>query len=90
MHMTGKHIKISATTAAGENVVWDNDYDFMDQRFGTFPELQLQAGDKINVTCTYTVGGTPLGDSSTDEMCFGISYVHPAIATAFGTPFCTN
>ena len=34
--------------------------------------------------------GKKFGESTTDEMCFAISYVVPAIATTLGTPFCVN
>jgi hypothetical protein len=96
MHEIGKHIKI----VAGGVTVWDDDYNFEDQRFGFHPswpanmaEVPLKAGDKINVTCTYgpTPDGKPrgFGDSSHQEMCFGISYVHPAIQhKPAGSAFC--
>jgi len=92
MHQTGSHIKI---TAAG-TTVWDQDYQFIDQRFGIFPgwagpeSVQLHQGDKITVECTYDASGMgkKFGDSSTDEMCFAISYVTPPITTSLGTPFC--
>ena len=95
MHQVGKHIKV----VAGGVTVWDDDYTFTDQRFGSYPdwpagvpEVALKKGDKIQVTCTYgpTPDGKPVsfGDSSTKEMCFGISYVHPAITTTVGTAFC--
>lgn len=96
MHTTGKHIKISAGRTGSETVVWDDDYTFEEQRFGAFPDwkgpkaVALKKGDKISVTCTYDPSGygKKFGDSTTDEMCFAISYVTPAINTFGGSPFC--
>jgi len=92
MHTTGQHMKITA----GKTVVWDQDYNFTEQKFGQFPDwngpekVALKKGEKISVTCTYTQEGVgkKFGDSTTDEMCFAISYVTPAITTFMGTPFC--
>jgi len=92
MHQTGSHIKI----AAAGTTVWDHDYTFTDQKFGVFPgwdgpsAVALHAGDKITVECTYDPSGMGkrFGDSTTDEMCFAISYVTPPISTTAGTPFC--
>ena len=54
--------------------------------------MPLHKGDKIMNTCTYSAAGQgkKFGDSSTDEMCFAISYVVPAIATTLDTTFCVN
>ena len=96
MHTTGKHIKIAAGKTGTETVVWDDDYSFNEQRFGIYPDwkgpakVALKKGDKIGVTCTYdsTGIGKKFGDSTTDEMCFAISYVTPEIKTFQGTAFC--
>lgn len=96
MHTTGKHIKISAGRAGSDTVVWDDDYSFEEQRFGSYPDwkgpqaVALKKGDKISVTCTYDSSGIgkKFGDSTTDEMCFAISYVTPAINTLGGSAFC--
>jgi Copper type II ascorbate-dependent monooxygenase, C-terminal domain len=83
MHQTGSHMKVWVETAAGQQVVWDEDYDFNDQRFGMFPAVDLVAGDKIKMTCSYSAAGAgkSFGDSTTAEMCFAISYVYPPIAS---------
>lgn len=96
MHTTGKHIKISAGRTGSETVVWDDDYNFEEQRFGAFPDwkgpkaVALKKGERISVTCTYDQAGfgKKFGDSTTDEMCFAISYVTPAINTLGGSAFC--
>jgi len=92
MHKHGRHIKIWAQPAGGtEQVVWDRDYDFQDQTFGSFAPMQLRAGDFIHVACTYDSGGAnlELGDRTDQEMCFAISYVVPAVATLMSSPFCS-
>ena len=97
MHTTGTHMKV--WTQGSSNVtVWDSDYSFNEQKFGEYPNwlgqqlVPLKKGDKIMNTCTYSQAGVgkKFGDSTTDEMCFAISYVVPAITTTLGTPFCVN
>jgi hypothetical protein len=98
MHQTGAHMKIWTEAGATQTVVWDEDYSFNEQKFGQFPnwmgpqEIALNQGDKIKLTCTYDAKGAGIkfGDKSTDEMCFAISYVYPAISTTAGSPFCIN
>jgi hypothetical protein len=99
MHTTGKHMKVwTESTSGGSTTVWDNDYLFNEQKFGEYPnwmgpaKIDLNQGDKIKVTCTYGANGIgkQFGESTNDEMCFAISYVYPAIATTFNTPFCIN
>lgn len=89
MHQKGRHIKIWAETGGGQQVVWDKDYDFNDQSFGSFTPIQLTAGDTIHVACEWdpSAANVALGDSSDQEMCFAISYVYPPVATQ--GPFCT-
>ena len=84
MHQTGAHMKVWVTGSVGTRTVWDEDYDFNDQRFGQFAPIELAAGDKIHMTCTYSPAGAgkTFGDSSLSEMCFAISYVSPPIASA--------
>jgi hypothetical protein len=99
MHQTGKHIKIIAETGGGVVTIWDRDYDFQDQKFGFAPnwdanqtEVSLKMNDKLRITCTYTQDGVgkQMGDSSDQEMCFGISYVYPPIANTLGSGFCVQ
>lgn len=93
MHTTGTHIKITA----GSTVVWDQDYDFTDQKIGFAPNWQapqpivdIAKGDSIGVDCTYGAAGAGkrFGESTTDEMCFGISFIYPAITTFMNAPIC--
>ncbi len=94
MHQTGDHLKI----VAGGKVVWDRDYSFNEQRFGTAPdwdapaaEVKLTADDFIDVECHYAADGIgkKFGDSSTDEMCFGFAFVYPAIPLIANSPYCS-
>jgi hypothetical protein len=98
MHTTGTHMKIWTMSGTTSTVLWDNDYSFNEQKFGEYPNwmgpqlVPLKKGDKIMNTCTYSQAGVgkKFGESTTDEMCFAISYVVPAITTTLGTPFCVN
>jgi hypothetical protein len=99
MHTTGTHMKVWTESATGgTTVAWDADYSFNEQKFGEYPNwmapqlVPLKKGDKIKNTCTYSAAGVgkKFGESTTDEMCFAISYVVPAITTTLGTPFCVN
>jgi hypothetical protein len=90
MHLTGAHMKVWTESGGQQNVVWDQDYNFSEQKFGMFPGVQLKQGDVIKNTCTYSPAGIgkKFGDSTTDEMCFAISYVTPPISGTAGKAFC--
>ncbi len=60
----------------------DLPYQFSEQKYYLkSPEVQVQAGDRITVKCTYfnNTGAIVLaGDSSNAEMCFSGLYRYPA------------
>jgi hypothetical protein len=77
MHQVGKHMKISHKGTT----VLDTPYDFNEQKMYPVEPFDVQAGDRIDVTCTWnnTTGtAKTFGDKSTDEMCFGGIYRYPA------------
>jgi hypothetical protein len=82
MHKMAKHQKIELVRGTTTTTLHDMPYQFAEQKYWLqSPEVQLQANDKIKVTCTYNnTTGTTLGfgDSSDDEMCFGGMYRYPA------------
>jgi hypothetical protein len=88
MHQYAIHQKVQWTHDGVTTDVLDTDYSFSNQDFWPQePALQFQAGDALNVQCTYhnTSGGTVhWGDSSTAEMCFSGLYVYPAAGNVFG------
>lgn len=92
MHQLGSHMKVVAKAAAGDQILHDEAYDFFDQKLYVLPEpLQLEQGDKIEVTCTYdnTTGSTVnFGDSSTAEMCFAGMYRYPKRTNSGGQIGC--
>jgi hypothetical protein len=93
MHQYGTHIKIWTADSAGAvgTVVYDNDYNFSDQEFAQFNPISLGVEDYISVECTYNndTGSTiRLGDSSTEEMCFAISYRYPKIGNLLPGSIC--
>ena len=73
MHEMGKHMEVVAKRAVGDEVVlYDGGYDFTHQVTYPLEPLQLAAGDRIEVACTYdNTTGQELhfGESSKDEMC---------------------
>lgn len=80
MHQLGTHIRIWADVGGVEQVVHDEDYLFEAQAFTSFQPIAMNNGDSINVECTYnnnTGSQVNFGDSSTEEMCFAISYRYP-------------
>jgi hypothetical protein len=93
MHLQGQHMKV-VTSGSVNMTVWDEDYSFNEQKFGAWTPIQLKKGDLIENTCTYgpSPNGTPttFGESTTNEMCFAISYVSPPITTTLGSPLCLN
>lgn len=82
MHQLGSYIKVTAhSSIVGDRVILDDDYDFTHQLFYPIDEIPLAAGDKVSVECTYANDSTQTvhwGNSTRDEMCFGILGVYPA------------
>ena len=84
MHMLGRHMKVTYASATGASarVLHDQPYSFDEQRFGMLaPQLVTAAGGRITVECTYMnpTGQTVyFGESSTQEMCYAVAFVHPA------------
>jgi hypothetical protein len=91
MHQHGVHQRVTATTAAGEVMIYDAEYDFDHQLYYPVDELQLHAGDRVNVECTYlndTDAPLHWGDSSLAEMCFTSLSLYPAVG--YGSLPCSN
>jgi hypothetical protein len=91
MHQYAVHQKVELTRGGEVTMLLDDEYSFSDQKnYPQNPILELQAGDRIDVTCTYVnnTGATiNWGDSSTAEMCFTGFYQYPAPPILFG---CVN
>ncbi len=82
MHQLGVHAKVIARRASGgDEVLYDAAYDFGHQYVYSIDEVQLAAGDRIDVECTYlntTDHVVGWGDSSLSEMCFAGVGVYPS------------
>jgi hypothetical protein len=82
LHQLGVHAKVVAYRAvAGDKVLHDAPYDFDHQYVYPIEEVQLAAGDRIGVECTYLNDTDALvtwGDSSLSEMCFAAVGVYPS------------
>lgn len=90
MHQYGTHMKVDLQRSGGATeTIHDETYTFFEQRnYVKDPVIQVGAGDKVHVTCTYmnTSGGAlGFGDSSDDEMCFAGLYRYPKTSAQ---PFC--
>ncbi len=82
MHQLGTHALVTARRAAGDVVMHDGPYSFAEQRYYPIDQLELAAGDRVEIVCTYdndTGSPVPFGDSSDDEMCFASTYRYPAV-----------
>ncbi|HKU44479.1 MAG TPA: hypothetical protein VJR89_40240 [Polyangiales bacterium] len=92
MHQTGVHAKVVAhSSISGDRLLYDGDYDFNHQLVHAIDPVQLAAGDKVEIECTYlnaTDRTLSWGDSSLDEMCFAGLGMYPATGTRSGP--CTN
>ena len=88
MHRLGVHALVTARRAAGDVVLRDGPYDFMEQRFYEInPEVAMANGDRVEITCTYdndTGAAVPFGDSTDQEMCFATTYRYPKLSGSFG------
>lgn len=82
MHKIATHQRVELTRNGNTTVLHDLPYQFAEQKYYLkSPEVQVQAGDRINVKCTYlnNTGHTiSNGDSSDEEMCFSGLYKYPA------------
>jgi Copper type II ascorbate-dependent monooxygenase, C-terminal domain len=76
MHQLGIHFRaVLRRGGGGEMVLWDEDYQFESQEFAPLPEIEVQAGDTLETSCTWrntTKFDVGWGDSSEAEMCFSI------------------
>ena len=84
MHKLGTHISIVAERAGQpDHVVHDAPFDFQNQYTVPVPDLTLEAGDKLRITCTYendTDETIAFGESTLKEMCFAATARYPLIA----------
>jgi len=89
MHATGAHMTVSLAGSVNK-IVWDQDFDPNEQEFGSWAPIPLKQGDQLKVTCGYSPAGIgkSFGNTSTEEMCFAVSYFTPPIAPAGGTSVC--
>jgi hypothetical protein len=82
MHQKGVHMRATVMTAGGERVLYDDAYDFSHQLLHDIDDVQLKAGNRVELECTY-MNDTELplrwGDSSLQEMCFISLNLYPAI-----------
>jgi copper type II ascorbate-dependent monooxygenase-like protein len=82
MHTLGNHIAVSLEPASGaaSTSLIDQTWNFGQQ--GVYPATaSAAAGDHVSVTCTYSNPGDTdvhYGESTHDEMCFGLLYYWPA------------
>jgi len=76
MHLLGTHMKATY----GSQVLYDEDYTFDGQHFQMIdPMISTVANGTYTVTCSYYNPGAPVtfGESTTDEMCYALTYVYP-------------
>ena len=87
MHQLGTHLAVTHTPVGlAPEKVFDEDYSFDAQVHEVIPERKLNAGDTLSITCTYdnpTAQTVEYGESTKDEMCFGLLWTYPA-----GAKFC--
>jgi hypothetical protein len=81
-HQTASHLKTEFEIGGVVTTPYDLPYSFDEQVGQLLPqEVELQPGDKVTTTCTYTnPTGQPItfGESSDSEMCFSAVYYWPA------------
>jgi hypothetical protein len=83
MHQLANHSKFEIIRGSAQpEILHDKPYTFSEQAYyKQSPEVQVQSGDQIRVTCTYrnnTGSAVTFGDSSNKEMCFTGMYRYPA------------
>jgi len=88
MHQFGTHMKAVYKGAGGTITLHDAPYSFTDQKNYLIDPLTVQAGEQIDIECTYqntTSDTIHFGDSSKAEMCFLGLYRYPALETGCQT-----
>jgi len=84
MHQLGVHMKATAVRSMmGKRVILDEAYSFDDQDAHLIEPVEMAAGDRVEVECTYvntTDATVAYGDSSQDEMCYANVLRYPAVA----------
>jgi hypothetical protein len=86
MHELGTYMKVVAQSAAGDVVLFDGRYSFDFQHLYVTDFVKLQAGDVIQIECSYentTARSVGFGPSAQDEMCFVALSIFPAPGEAF-------
>jgi len=81
MHQIGRHMKVVHEASGGDVTLHDKDYSFNEQVNWPITPVDVAAGERIRIECTYLndTGSTiTFGDSSEDEMCFAGLYRYPA------------
>jgi hypothetical protein len=90
MHLLGTHMTVTLNHAGTTQTLLDVPYTFDNQLFHSLtPQVVTAAGDQIQVACSYmntTNNVVTFGESTTNEMCFAMTYVYPAPAK----PTCTR
>ncbi len=78
MHQVGKHMDVTHNG----NSLLNEEFSFEEQKMYPITPVEMAAGEKINVSCTWNNpqgnGVKRFGDNSTDEMCFAGVYRYPA------------
>jgi hypothetical protein len=94
MHTLGTHLKVTHNTDSGPRVLLDEPYSFGDQRYRVLsPTEQGGANTTLSIECSYdnmTPNTVHFGESTTDEMCFGITITIPRIMGTAGSAFCVQ
>jgi hypothetical protein len=86
MHQLGVHLEAHVARVDGtELALADGPYDFEAQQYAVFePAVEVAAGDRIEVTCTWentTTDAVGFGQSTRSEMCFVGTLRYPASAS---------
>jgi len=91
MHKLGTYAHVVAKRDAGDVVLHDGAYSFLEQRvYPISPTVPMVQGDQLEVTCTYdnqTGVTVPFGDSTDEEMCFATTYRYPKLSSPTA-PYC--
>ena len=81
MHQLGRHMRVVHESNGGNTTLLDTAFDFNEQLNYPIAPVQVNAGERLDVDCTYindTGSIVTFGDSSSQEMCFVGIYRYPA------------
>ena len=90
MHLYGTALTMTANVGGETRTLYDGTYSFDDQRYYPIEPTVIEPTDSLTVECVYdnpNASAVFFGESTLSEMCFGLTYLYPAV---YDGVFCSD